>query len=171
MIFGKRFRIKISIFMPEWEGVCLSYKDLKKLLNQIDPAKRDEGFRQFLKNEVEKMNDFFSRKEEEYRERFQELKDEIAELCSGEDATQVIMDLLQFHNQLVLLLHYHVLNCDGFLKIIKKYRKKTGRVFSLSFMQGDNQQLVFIKKNSIDNLLAECGETLRQLVHTQRSSD
>ena len=73
MIFGKRFRIKISIFMPEWEGVCLSYKDLKKLLNQIDPEKRDEGFRQFLKNEVEKMNDFFSRKEEEYRERFQVL--------------------------------------------------------------------------------------------------
>ena len=43
----------------------------------------------------------------------QELKDEVAELCSGEDPTDVIMDLLQFHNQLVLLLHYHVLNCDG----------------------------------------------------------
>nr|GEV52267.1 retrotransposon protein, putative, unclassified [Tanacetum cinerariifolium] len=162
MKFGKRFRIKISIFMPEWESVCLLYKDLKKLLNQIDPAKRDEGFRQFLKNEIEKMNEFFSGKEEEYRKRFQELKDEVAELSSGEDPIHVIMDLLQFHNQLVLLLHYYVLNCDGFMKIIKKHRKKTGGEFSLSFMQGDNQQLVFIK-NSLDNLLAEWGETLRQL--------
>ncbi|GJT45919.1 SPX domain-containing protein 1 [Tanacetum coccineum] len=113
MKFGKRFRTKISIFMPEWESVCLLYKDLKQLLNQIDPAKRDEGFRQFLKNEIEKMNEFFSGKEEEYRKRFQELKDEVAELSSGEDPIHVIMDLLQFHNQLVLLLHYYVLNCDG----------------------------------------------------------
>lgn len=43
----------------------------------------------------------------------QELKGVVADLYSTEDATQVTNDLLQFHNQLVLLLHYNVLNCDG----------------------------------------------------------
>lgn len=59
--------------MPEWEGECISYKDLKKQLKLMDPGSRDEGFKLLLKNEVEKMNDFFSRKEEEYKSRFQVL--------------------------------------------------------------------------------------------------
>lgn len=73
MKFGKRFRIKISIIMPEWEGECMSYKDLKKLLKLMDPESRDEGFKQLLKNELVKMNEFFSKKEEEYNNRFQVL--------------------------------------------------------------------------------------------------
>ncbi|XP_076888796.1 SPX domain-containing protein 2-like [Bidens hawaiensis] len=166
MKFGKRFRIKISIIMPEWEHECMSYKNLKKQLNLMDPESRDEGFKRLLKNELVKMNDFFSKKEEEYKNIFQELKSEVADLDSGEDATRVIVDLLQFHNKLVLLLHYHELNFDGFLKIIKKHRKKTGELFSLSFMQRDNKKLVFIA-NSLDKLLSECVETLRQLVHAQ----
>ncbi|KAK9066283.1 hypothetical protein SSX86_013604 [Deinandra increscens subsp. villosa] len=164
MKFGKRFRIKISIIMPEWERECMSYKDLKKQLNLMDPESRDEGFKQLLKNELVKMNDFFSKREEEYRNRYQELKREVADLDSDEDSTQVTVDLLKFHNKLVLLLYYHQLNFDGFLKIIKKQMKKTGELFSLPSMQRDNNKQVFIA-NSLDNLLAECVETLRTLVH------
>ncbi|KAK1434061.1 hypothetical protein QVD17_10979 [Tagetes erecta] len=166
MKFGKRFRIKISIIMPQWERECMSYKDLKKILKLMDPESRDEGFKQLLKNELVKMNEFFSKKEEEYNNRFEELKREVADLECDEDETQVIDDLLQFHNKLVLLLRYHELNFDGFLKIIKKHRKKTGELFSLSFMQGDNKKLVFIA-NSLDKLLAEFLETLRMLVQIQ----
>lgn len=163
MKFGKRFRVKISIIMPEWESECMSYKDLKKQLNLMDPERRHEGFQQLLKNELERMNDFFVRTEEEYIIRFQVLKDMIADEYSSEDTAQMTSDLLQFHNKLVLLLHYNVLNCDGFLKIIKKHRKKTGREFNLSFRQGDNQQLFFIA-NSLGLLLGECKEILEQLV-------
>ncbi|KAJ0755413.1 putative SPX domain-containing protein [Helianthus annuus] len=113
MKFGKEFRIKISDIMPEWEHECMSYKDLKKQLNLMDPESRDEGFKRLLQNELVKMNDFFSNKEEEYKNRLQELKREVADLDSGEDATQVTVDLLQFHNQLVLLLRYYELNFDG----------------------------------------------------------
>ncbi|XP_035833889.1 SPX domain-containing protein 2-like [Helianthus annuus] len=165
MKFGKEFRIKISDIMPEWEHECMSYKDLKKQLNLMDPGSRDEGFKRLLQNELVKMNDFFSNKEEEYKNRLQELKREVADLDSGEEATQVTVDLLQFHNQLVLLLRYYELNFDGFLKIIKKQMKKTGELFTLSSMQGDDEKLVFIA-NSLDKLLAECVETLVQLVHS-----
>ncbi|KAM0004957.1 putative SPX domain-containing protein [Helianthus debilis subsp. tardiflorus] len=113
MKFGKEFRIKISNIMPEWEHECMSYKELKKQLNLMDPESRDEGFKRLLQNELVKMNDFFSNKEEEYKNRLQELKREVADLDSGEDATQVMVDLLQFHNQLVLLLRYYELNFDG----------------------------------------------------------
>ncbi|MFS7971098.1 putative SPX domain-containing protein [Helianthus anomalus] len=165
MKFGKEFRVKISDIMPEWEHECMSYKDLKKQLNLMDPESRDEGFKRLLQNELVKMNEFFSNKEEEYKNILQELKREVADLDSGEDATQVTVDLLQFHNQLVLLLRYYELNFDGFLKIIKKQMKKTGELFTLSSMQGDDEKLVFIA-NSLDKLLAECVETLVQLVHS-----
>ncbi|MFS7953629.1 hypothetical protein Hanom_Chr07g00620931 [Helianthus anomalus] len=51
---------------------------------------------------------FFSNKEEECKNRLQ-----VPDLDSIEDATQVTVDLLQFHNQLVLLLQYYELNFDG----------------------------------------------------------
>lgn len=60
--------------MPEWESECMSYKDLKKQLNLMDPERRHEGFQQLLKNELERMNDFFVRTEEEYIIRFQVVK-------------------------------------------------------------------------------------------------
>ncbi|MFS8000299.1 hypothetical protein Hanom_Chr12g01176721 [Helianthus anomalus] len=98
-------------------------------------------------------------------------------------------DLQQFHNKLNLLLHFHKLNLDGiiiiefivvvffmrnyvnciekktaFMKIIKKHKRKTGK--SLSFMQEDGQELVFIA-NPRDKLVAECADLL---VHTSGGS-
>nr|XP_043616389.1 SPX domain-containing protein 2-like [Erigeron canadensis] len=113
MKFGKSLRSKISIIMPEWEGQCISYKDLKKQLNLMDPATRDEGFRRLLGKELGKMSGFYLMKENEYNNRLQELKEEAADLFSDEDATDLIRDLQQFHKELVLLLNYNVLNCDG----------------------------------------------------------
>ncbi|MFS8000289.1 putative SPX domain-containing protein [Helianthus anomalus] len=94
------------------------------------------------------------------RSNIHELRDEVANIQRKEDARRVIIDLLRFHNKLNLLLLYYTLNCDGFMKIIKKHRKKTGE--SLSFMQDDDHNVVFIA-NSLDELVAECEELL---VHT-----
>ncbi|MFS8000290.1 putative SPX domain-containing protein [Helianthus anomalus] len=71
MKFGKRFCIYISITMPEWERDCMAYKGLKKQLNLCDPQSRDEGFTRLFNNELVKMNVFFSRKEEEYKNEFE----------------------------------------------------------------------------------------------------
>lgn len=85
MKFGKSLSNQIEQTLPEWRDKFLSYKDLKKRLKLIDsksvdrPTKRlrlDENsvgmskeeisFIQLLEDELEKFNNFFVEKEEEY---------------------------------------------------------------------------------------------------------
>ena len=85
MKFGKSLSNQIEQTVPEWRDKFLSYKDLKKRLKLIDsksvdrPTKRlrlDESsvgmskeeisFIQLLEDELEKFNNFFVEKEEEY---------------------------------------------------------------------------------------------------------
>lgn len=85
MKFGKSLSNQIEQTLPEWRDKFLSYKDLKKRLKLIDsksvdrPTKRlrlDESsvgmskeeisFIQLLEDELEKFNNFFVEKEEEY---------------------------------------------------------------------------------------------------------
>ncbi|KAJ0819444.1 putative SPX domain-containing protein [Helianthus annuus] len=164
MKIAKIFITKLSIMMPEWECDFIAYKALKKQLKLLDPDCGDEGFEQLLKNELVRMNEFFLRKEQEYTIKFK-LKDEAANINNSEDATQVLSDLQQFHNKLNLLIRFHKLNLDAFMKIIKKHKRKTGK--SLSFMQEDGQELVFIA-NPLDKLVAECADLL--VLTTQKTA-
>lgn len=86
MKFGKSLSNQIEQTLPEWQDKFLSYKELKKRLKLIPsktgdrPAKRlrfdDEfsvgmskeeiNFIQLLEDELEKFNNFFVEKEEEY---------------------------------------------------------------------------------------------------------
>lgn len=88
MKFGKSLSNQIEKTLPEWRDKFLSYKDLKKKLKLLEPAGKvsDDGekvakrrridddavskeecdFRNLLENELEKFNNFFVEKEEEY---------------------------------------------------------------------------------------------------------
>lgn len=102
MKFGKSLSNQIEKTLPEWRDKFLSYKELKKKLKQLEPAKggaagddggqerpakrprpdvaadcKDAGdregmskeesdFRNLLEGELEKFNNFFVEKEEEY---------------------------------------------------------------------------------------------------------
>lgn len=100
MKFGKSLSNQIEKTLPEWRDKFLSYKELKKKLKQLEPAKGgggDDGgqnrpakrprvdvadckgggdregmskeesdFRNLLEGELEKFNNFFVEKEEEY---------------------------------------------------------------------------------------------------------
>jgi SPX domain protein involved in polyphosphate accumulation len=85
MKFGKSLSNQIEQTLPEWQDKFLSYKELKKRLKLIGsktadrPVKRlrlDEfsvgiskeeiNFIQLLEDELEKFNNFFVEKEEEY---------------------------------------------------------------------------------------------------------
>ncbi|MFS8000296.1 putative SPX domain-containing protein [Helianthus anomalus] len=68
MKIAKIFITKLSIMMPEWECDFIAYKALKKQLKLSDCG--DEGFEQLLKNELVRMNEFFLRKEQEYKIKF-----------------------------------------------------------------------------------------------------
>ncbi|KAI8018891.1 SPX domain-containing protein 1 [Camellia lanceoleosa] len=164
MKFGKSLRSEIAETLPEWKGKFISYKELKKQLKLI-AHEEEEGmidFIQLLDNELEKVNTFFIDKEEEYIIRIRELKDRVANMKSSEDMTQVKLDILEFHGEMVLLLHYSVINFAGLLKIVKKHNKKTGTVIWLPFMPKVLQQ-PFFTSDLICELLKECEVMLNQL--------
>ncbi|GFY96968.1 SPX domain-containing protein 1 [Actinidia rufa] len=115
MKFGKSLRNEIAKALSAWENEFISYKELKKQLNLIAQQAAGEriGFITLLDSELEKVNKFFIEKEEEYIIRGKELKERVANLESIGDRTQVKLDILEFHREMVLLLQYSVLNFAG----------------------------------------------------------
>lgn len=93
MKYGKRLRNEVERSFPEWRGEFISYKQLKKQLNLIDPVSRPRkrprisigeifdtgygrndvnsmtvnvGFTRLLDEEMQKVNTFYIDKEEDY---------------------------------------------------------------------------------------------------------
>lgn len=87
MKFGKEFSIHLEETLPEWRDKYLCYKPLKKLLKHIPPssvadnppppapppvpAELQDWFIRILNEELEKFNDFYVDKEEDFIIRFQ----------------------------------------------------------------------------------------------------
>lgn len=80
MKFGKEFGIHLEQTLPEWKDKYLCYKPLKKLLknlptssddNQNLPPDLQQWFVRILNEELDKFNDFYVDKEEEFVIRFQ----------------------------------------------------------------------------------------------------
>ncbi|CAN8068325.1 unnamed protein product [Agarophyton chilense] len=81
--------------------------------------------------EVEKVNEFFLDKQEDYIIEHQQLTAKLNQLLQPASATrhQLIhlrQRLTNFHGQLVLLENFSTVNYTGFRKILKKHDKKTG---------------------------------------------
>ncbi|MCD7469319.1 SPX domain-containing protein [Datura stramonium] len=84
MKFGKEFSIHLEETLPEWRDKYLCYKPLKKLLKHIPSSAADnlppplpalaalqDWFIRILNEELDKFNDFYMDKEEEFVIRFQ----------------------------------------------------------------------------------------------------
>ncbi|KAL9280084.1 SPX domain-containing protein 1 [Arabidopsis thaliana] len=160
MKFGKSLSNQIEQTLPEWQDKFLSYKELKKRLKLIGskiadrPVKRlrlDEfsvgiskeeiDFIQLLEDELEKFNNFFVEKEEEYIIRLKEFRDRIAKAKdSMEKMIKIRKEIVDFHGEMVLLENYSALNYTGLVKILKKYDKRTGDLMRLPFIQKVLQQ-------------------------------
>ncbi|KAL1189151.1 SPX domain-containing protein 1 [Cardamine amara subsp. amara] len=167
MKFGKSLSNQIEQTLPEWRDKFLSYKELKKRLKLIDsksadrPVKRlrldssfgageefsvgmskeEINFIQLLEDELEKFNNFFVEKEEEYIIRLKEFRDRIAKAKdSMEKMITIRKEIVDFHGEMVLLENYSALNYTGLVKILKKYDKRTGDLMRLPFIQKVLQQ-------------------------------
>lgn len=97
------------------------------------PSTMDDsaGFFTFLKAEVEKVNDFFLEKQEDFIIEHQHLTTRVQRLlipgaASRADVNRLRQRLIDFHAQLVILENYSTVNYTGFRKILKKHDKKTG---------------------------------------------
>ncbi|KAK3212454.1 hypothetical protein Dsin_017160 [Dipteronia sinensis] len=180
MKFGKEFRTHLEETLPEWRDKFLCYKPLKKLLKHFAPpppspeAPLQGWFVKILNDELEKFNDFYVDKEEDFVIRFQELKERIErvkEKSSGvftsdsefsEETMEIRKDFVTIHGEMVLLKSYSSLNFAGLVKILKKYDKRTGGLLCLPFTQLALHQ-PFFTTESLTRLVRECEANLELL--------
>ncbi|GLU11051.1 hypothetical protein SLE2022_278230 [Rubroshorea leprosula] len=135
-----------------------------------------DWFVKILNEELEKFNDFYVDKEEDFVIRFQELKERIQQVkeTSGrggvftsesefsEEMMDMRKDLVIIHGEMVLLKNYSALNFAGLIKILKKYDKRTGGLLRLPFTQIALHQ-PFFTTESLTRLVRECEENLELL--------
>ncbi|WCJ25700.1 SPX domain gene 4 [Euphorbia peplus] len=139
-----------------------------------------EWFIRILNEELEKFNDFYVDKEEEFIIRFQELKERIeflkeqsskngvftSESEFSEEMMDIRKDLVTIHGEMVLLKNYSSLNFAGLLKILKKYDKRTGELLRLPFTQLALRQ-PFFTTEPLTRLVHECEANLELLFPLQ----
>ncbi|KAK6128858.1 hypothetical protein DH2020_037375 [Rehmannia glutinosa] len=149
MKFGKEFRIHLEETLPEWRDKYLSYKPLKKLLKNIPVPAADnlppdgtlselqEWFVGILNEELEKFNDFYVDKEEDFIIRLQALKERIERLKArgstdvvftsetefSQEMMEIRKDFVAIHGEMVLLKNYSSLNfavrdCEANLEVL-----------------------------------------------------
>ncbi|XP_071913134.1 SPX domain-containing protein 4-like [Coffea arabica] len=202
MKFGKEFKTHLEETLPEWREKYLCYKPLKKLLKSIPtpdaapapapaplpPADGDnypppapfpelqDWFVRILTEELEKFNDFYIDKEEDFIIRLQKLKERIErvkdrEIQHGasytdrefsEEMMDIRKDFVSIHGEMVLLKNYSSLNFAGLVKILKKYDKRTGELLRLRFTQLAFHQ-PFFTTEPLTRLVRECEANLELL--------
>ncbi|XP_021911863.1 SPX domain-containing protein 4 [Carica papaya] len=135
-----------------------------------------DWFVRILNEELEKFNDFYVDKEEEFVIRLQELKEKIerAKEKSGrasislsesefsEEMMDIRKDSVTIHGEMVLLKNYSSLNFAGLVKILKKYDKRTGDLLRLPFTQIALHQ-PFFTTEPLTRLVRECEANLEHL--------
>lgn len=209
MKFGKEFGIHLEQTLPEWRDKYLCYKLLKRFLKHIpnptagddnhDPlpppdaavdrnfpplpphlADLQEWFVRILDEEIEKFNDFYVDKEEEFVIRFKELKERIEEAKEkswkdgnftsesefSDEMMAIRKDFVTIHGEMVLLKNYSSLNFAGIIKILKKYDKRTGGLLRVHFTQLTLRQ-PFFTTHPLTLLVHECEENLEFLFPLQ----
>ncbi|XP_042442707.1 SPX domain-containing protein 4-like isoform X2 [Zingiber officinale] len=195
MKFGKDFRNHLDETLPEWRDKFLAYKTLKKLIKHLPqppplPEMQDEPlnpaaaapplvvleawFVRILDEELEKFNDFYVDKEEDFVIRLQELKERIERIRTSrnrafsserefsEEMLEIRKAFVTIHGEMVLLKNYSSLNFAGLVKILKKYDKRTGGWLRLPFTQRALHQ-PFFTTEPLTRLVHECEANLELL--------
>ncbi|XP_076919128.1 SPX domain-containing protein 4-like [Bidens hawaiensis] len=206
MKFGKEFGIHLDQTLPEWRDKYLSYKLLKSFLKHLpnpNPTAGDDDrrpppaaaavdwnipplpshladlqdcFVRVLEEEIEKFNDFYVDKEEEFVIRFKELKERIERVQAkswkdgnfssesefSDEMMSIRRDFVTIHGEMVLLKNYSSLNFAGIIKILKKYDKRTGGLLRVHFTQLTLRQ-PFFTTEPLTRLVHECEENLELL--------
>uniref|UniRef100_A0A6M2EW69 SPX domain-containing protein n=1 Tax=Populus davidiana TaxID=266767 RepID=A0A6M2EW69_9ROSI len=139
-------------------------------------ADLQEWFVRILNEELDKFNDFYVDKEEDFVIRLQELKERIESLKEksskdgvftsesefSEEMMDIRKDLVTIHGEMVLLKNYSSLNFAGLVKILKKYDKRTGGLLRLPFTQLALHQ-PFFTTEPLTRLVHECEDNLELL--------
>jgi len=127
--------------LPEMRSLFLSYKQLKKQLKRI-PYKDQLGGGESaaaavlseeesncvaaLTSTLQQMNEMFMEKEETSVIKIDQLERGLVAATSPDDLMQLHKELVNFHGEVLLLVHWSILAYTATVKILKKHHKRTG---------------------------------------------
>jgi SPX domain protein involved in polyphosphate accumulation len=138
MKFGRLLRTTAAD-LPEMESLFVSYKQLKKQLKRL-PYKdqlteqdavqtlteEENNFVIALSNTVHEVNQRFLDKEENSIIRVERLESDLAAATTNEQLNELHKEFVDFHGEVLLLLHWSILAYTATVKILKKHHKRTG---------------------------------------------
>ena len=155
MKFGALLRDSVNE-TPELQNLYSCYKLLKKRLKRLpdrnnaevggqndlaEIADRQRSFVTTLNEDVQQFNELFIEKEEESVIRLRGLEDEAQDAQNNMEArTKVFKSYVDFHGEMLLLVHWSILAYTGLVKILKKHHKRTG---------------LLVRAPHLDNLLSQ----------------
>lgn len=142
MKFGRLLRTTAED-LPEMQSLFVSYKQLKKQLKRLPIREQLEGsqaegalaqalteeenrFVNTLVDNLQHMNHRFMDKEENCIIRVEHLERELAGATTPEQLGALHKQFVDFHGEVLLLLHWSILAYTATVKILKKHHKRTG---------------------------------------------
>lgn len=187
MKFGKLLK-SCSEDMPGMDNLFVRYKQLKKQLKAIPVSKDSQDasnstagpsgsalapggalspeeieFVRTLNEDVQRCNQYFMEKEEDAVIKLHSLVDQVENLTSEEQTQQTRAELVDFHGEVVLLLHWSLLNYAAVVKILKKHDKRTGLLLRAPYLSNVLQQ-PFYSTSVMSRLVKKAEELVRSLV-------
>lgn len=163
MKFGALLR-NSAAELPELHQLFVSYKQLKKRLKRLperqelvrqrvrvaggelpevdvrEVRQQEEAFVHVLDQDVQNFNSLFLDKEEDNVIRLSSLEDDAAAAETPEQVHAVYKRFVNFHGELLLMVHWSILAYTGLVKILKKHHKRTG---------------LLVRAPHLDNLLSQ----------------
>eukprot|EP00850_Spirogloea_muscicola_P018526 SM000171S03215 [mRNA] locus=s171:51825:54758:+ [translate_table: standard] len=131
-----------------------------------------DEFINLLNVELEKFNNFYLEKEEDFVIRLQDLKEHVEHVrskCSQKDMSacedcakeidEVRRAIVAFHGEMVLLKNYSLLNYIGLVKILKKHDKIRGSLLRSPYITNVLRQ-PFYTTELLSRLVNECEQRL-----------
>lgn len=158
---------------PESHDVPVSIADRKRHLHAVQEAERSSHqFFTCFRQQVDKVNDFFLDKQEDYIIEHRQLSERIAQcLVPGAPTREKVLRLKQrlisFHGELVLLENFSTVNYTGFRKILKKHDKKTGLNMRGIYLRTVLSTPFFLS-DTVRKLVLSTEEQLAQLDRVQK---
>lgn len=126
-------------------------------------AEEDREFIQTLNEDLSRINSYFMEREEEAVIRLRALQDARADAAGAPDhLDRLRSEMVDFHGELVLLLHWSLVNYAAVAKILKKHDKLTGSRLRAPVLASVLHQ-PFLSTESISQLVKEAERDVQEL--------
>ncbi|GAX75635.1 hypothetical protein CEUSTIGMA_g3079.t1 [Chlamydomonas eustigma] len=171
--------------MPELNDMFLRYKQLKKKIKaiplpkeitsganeettskeesvsgQLSPEERE--FMAALNEDLARFNNFFIDKEEDAVIKLQDMSDQLmSQQATREHLLQIKQRLVDFHGELVMTLHWSLINYSAIVKILKKHDKRSGVLLRAPYLANVLQQ-PFSSTNVMSRLVKRAEELVEK---------